>query len=153
MVDKHLLEFIGLIRRKYITTRSDLKPMDFARKAGFFTMDIVTDISFGHTWGCLKADNDVEGWFESFELNLLFAFRASAIPWIQSFFNIPFIAKLIFPSETDEFGPGRMLGIVKEILDKRFAEDDPGKKRDMLGSFIRHGLGKTQLVTETTLAI
>ncbi len=110
-------------------------------------MDIIADISFGHTWGCLREDDDVEGWFESFEMNLPFAFRASAIPWIQSFFNIPFIAKLIFRSDKDEFGPGKMLGIVKQILDKRFAEEDPG----YAGGIHSPWTGKTQLVTEVSL--
>jgi hypothetical protein len=55
------------------------------------------------------------------------------------------------PSDKDETGPGRLLGICKEIMRERFASQDPGGERDMLGSFIRHGLSQKDAVTEATL--
>jgi hypothetical protein len=41
--------------------------------------------------------------------------------------------------------------IVKEIVNKRFSISDHGQRRDMMGSFIRHGITKTEAVSEATL--
>ncbi|KAG0649274.1 hypothetical protein D0Z07_4307 [Hyphodiscus hymeniophilus] len=78
-VDKHMIEYIDLVRRKYISQGSELRPMDLARKMAFFTMDVMTDISFGPCWGCLIKDEDVDKWFESNEMLLPTAIMASTI--------------------------------------------------------------------------
>jgi hypothetical protein len=151
MVDRHLLLFISLIREKYITVDSQLKPMDLARKAAFFTMDVITDIAFGRPWGCLIHDNDVDKWFESMELQMPLALRTSTIPWINDMFRIPIIGNLVMPSEDDPVGAGRLLKVARDIIKDRFAEENAGAKRDMLGSFIRHGVTKTEAVSEAVL--
>jgi hypothetical protein len=79
-VDKHVLEFIRLIKRKYISSTSELKPMDLARKVSFFTMDVTSDFAFGHRWGCLPGDEDVNKWFESNEIVIPNAIMFSTIP-------------------------------------------------------------------------
>jgi hypothetical protein len=48
--EKHLLKLLDLIKRKYTSTPSEYRPMDFARKDSFFTMDFTTDISLGDVW-------------------------------------------------------------------------------------------------------
>jgi hypothetical protein len=151
VVDKHVLELTGLIKRKYISTSFDLRPLDVARKASFFTMDVITDIAFGQTWGCLSKDEDVGKWFQSFELIMPNAIRASTIPWVASLFNLPIIGKLVMPSDKDAIGAGRLLGILKVVVEKRFEREDPGEARDMMGSAIRNGLTKSEAVSEATL--
>jgi hypothetical protein len=151
MVDKHLQNFINLIRTKYIATGSDHVPMDLARKSSFFTMDVITDIAFGDPWGCLIHDDDVYKWFASMELQLPSAMRASTLPWLADLFAIPVLAKFVMPSENDPIGAGKLLRIAKDIVQKRFDEENPGAKRDMMGSFIRHGVTRTEAVSEATL--
>jgi hypothetical protein len=57
-----MIEFIDLIKRKYISNSSDFRPMDLARKIAFFTMDVTTDVALGHCWGCLAKDEAVDKW-------------------------------------------------------------------------------------------
>jgi len=60
-------------------------------------------------------------------------------------------AKFVMPSENDPIGAGKLLRIAKDIVQKRFDEENPGAKRDMMGSFIRHGVTRTEAVSEATL--
>jgi hypothetical protein len=69
-IDSKVLDFIALIRRKFLTVGTNIKPMDLAEKASFFTMDIISDLAFGRTWGCLEQDKDVDEWFRSIEAYL-----------------------------------------------------------------------------------
>jgi len=150
-IDKHLLQYIKLIKEKYVSVDSDFRPMDLARKSSFWAMDIITDIAFGRPWGCLVKDEDVDEWFRSMELVMPTAIRASTIPWMAYLFSVPIVGKMVMPSEKDLTGAGRMLGIAKEIVYNRFAQPEPGADRDMMGSFIRHGLTRSEAVTEATL--
>lgn len=151
MIDRHLYQFLTLIRQKYITVGSNLKPMDLARKSGYWTMDVITDIAFGNPWGCLVHDEDIDRWFESMELQLPAVVRASTIPWLVKLFSIPILGRLVMPSESDPIGAGKLLKVAKDIVESRFEEEDPGAKRDMIGSFIRHGVTRTEAVSEVTL--
>jgi cytochrome P450 len=148
-IDSHVIDLISLIRRKYLTTGANLKPIDLAEKASFFTLDVITDLAFGHTWGCLQQDKDVDNWFGSMEVFLPLAMRVATIPILASLFEVPFIAKLIMPSERDEEGPGRLLRVSRDIVNARFASPEKDKGRDMLGSFIRRGVPKSELVAES----
>jgi hypothetical protein len=108
--EKHLLKLLDLIKRKYISTPSEYRPIDFARKASFFTMDFTTDISFGRPWGCLEKDEDVDRWFASGELLLPTFKMVSTLPWIAKLISMPVIGRLLMPSDTAKTGTGRLLG-------------------------------------------
>jgi hypothetical protein len=36
----------------------ETKPLDMEQIASFFTMDVITDVAFGQTWGCLEKDEN-----------------------------------------------------------------------------------------------
>jgi len=154
IIDKHLLELIDLIKWNYLSVGSELKPMDLARKSAFFTMDVITELAFGHSWGCLPRDEDVGSWFESNEKMLPRGIMFSSIPWLAKVFLIPAIGRLFLPSETEAVGSGRLIKVLKDAVDKRFATEDYDQKSDIMGSFIRHGItSKQEAVTEASLAI
>jgi hypothetical protein len=104
-----MIEYIKLIRRKYLSHDSELRPMDLARKMAFFTMDVTTDIAFGQCWGCLAKDEDIDKWFESSELMLPNAIMVSTIPWLAKLFQILVIGRHVMPSDKDKIGAGRLL--------------------------------------------
>jgi hypothetical protein len=79
-------------------------------------MDVLTDISYGHPWGCLATDEDVGKWFEDAELLLPNVIMVSTIPWLARLFAIPVIGRLVMPSDKDKTGAGRILGQVKDLL-------------------------------------
>jgi len=95
-----------------------------------------------------------------------------ALPWLaQILFSYPF--KSLLPSDKDTVGLGKLMGFVlfyfpssglacsdfylshriaKEVAAERFR---PGKKeqRDMLGSFVRHGLTQREAQSEILLQL
>jgi len=147
-IDSKVLDFIALVRRKFLTVGTDIKPMDLAEKVSFLTMDIISDLAFGRTWGCLEQDKDIDEWFRSIEVYLPVVATLSTIPFFASFFAISFVAKLVMPSEKDAACPGRLLRITKGIVNARFASPDNDKEQDMLASFIRHGIPQEEAVAE-----
>jgi hypothetical protein len=58
---------VDLLRRKYISTADSFKPVDMARKIGFFTMDVITDLAFAKPFGNLKNDKDMHDYIRSTE--------------------------------------------------------------------------------------
>jgi hypothetical protein len=48
-----------LIERKHVSTNFSLQKLDLARAVQFFTMDVITDLSFGEEFGFLRKDEDV----------------------------------------------------------------------------------------------
>jgi hypothetical protein len=153
IIDKHIQSFVDLLRRKYISSTSEFKPMDLARKSAYFTMDVVTEISFDHCWGCLSKDEDVDKWFESNEKFLPISIMFSTIPWLAYIFSIPLIGRMVMPSDNDKTGPGRLLGIIKEIVRDRLQVEGHEQQKDMMGSFFRHGITEQEAVTEASLQI
>jgi hypothetical protein len=159
---------VDLLQKKYISSGSDLRPLDLARKASFFTMDVITDIAFGSTWGCLKSDEDIGGWFEGTEQVMAAALWVSSFPLLNRLLNVPFIAKMVMPSDKDATGSGRLMGfvgtfssrvslttgsIIKSIMEKRAQISGHENQRDMMGSFFRHGITSSVAATEASLAV
>jgi hypothetical protein len=108
MIDEHVKAFIALIRQKNITS-AETKPLDFAQAVTFFTMDAITDIAFGEPWGFVAADEDIGEWCKSIEGVIPVANMVSTLPWLSHLLNIPFIMRMIMPSDKDEKGPGKLL--------------------------------------------
>jgi hypothetical protein len=72
--------FIDLIDRKYISTPSSYNPMDLARKASFFTIDVITDLAFAKAFGNLTNDQDMYRYIESTEKMLQIMILMASIP-------------------------------------------------------------------------
>jgi hypothetical protein len=50
------MKFVKLIDDKYVTTGAEFKPMDIGRKAQYFTIDVVSTLAFGQSFGDYHAD-------------------------------------------------------------------------------------------------
>ncbi|WYZ45977.1 hypothetical protein EsH8_IX_000202 [Colletotrichum jinshuiense] len=150
-VDTHVSELLHLIRSKYLSTEASAKPMDFAQKIQYLTLDVISDISFGKPFGDLKADKDVYGVVEAAETGLKAATFILALGLYKIIQRPPFAGR-IGPKETDPNGFGKMVAQGRAIVKERLARDiDKEKRSDMIASFIRHGLTEDELVSETTL--
>jgi hypothetical protein len=115
-INTQLLNFLNLVRTKYISTDTELKPMDLARKAQFLTLDIITDLAFDAPFGDIDHDDDVHLYIQSTEETLQAAIMLTTIPAMNSFLNLPIIGDLIFPSSKDKTGPGRLIRSVTPLL-------------------------------------
>ena len=166
-VDRQILQLISLIDNKYISEPGTLRPMDLAAKIQFFTLDVISDVSFGAPFGFLAEDKDL---FQYNEIN------ASAVPVMNMLQAVPWLSnvvyrwplRLVLPSDGDSVGFGRLMGYVpplplapsprpvppntlpspsvaKSYVDARLR---PGSKPnpDMLQSFIESGMSYSDLI-------
>jgi hypothetical protein len=108
-VDKHLINLISLIKRKYISTPSELKLMDLAEKANFFTMDVIVDLATGAPFGDLGEDRDIHDYTRIMaELQPVFAI-VGVIGAVSRIMQIPSIGKFFFPTAKDQLGIGKLI--------------------------------------------
>ncbi|WYZ40986.1 hypothetical protein EsH8_IV_001327 [Colletotrichum jinshuiense] len=66
-VDSQIAGAIDLIRRKYITTDDEVKPMDLGKVTQFLTLDTITKIAYGKEFGYLATDSDIYGYISTTE--------------------------------------------------------------------------------------
>ncbi|RSL68941.1 hypothetical protein CEP54_002545 [Fusarium duplospermum] len=146
-IDKNILAFIKLLR-KYA---DENKPIDLGRRAQFFTLDVLSDLAFGEPFGFLETDSDVYEYIKTTEETLPMVMVTTVVPWLVKVLSSP-IFKSLLPSEKDRLGFGRVMGIAKAITAERFGPDKKVQK-DMLGSFVAHGLTQKEAESEILLQI
>ena len=108
-VDTQVANFVDLIEKKYISTSSDYRPMDFGEKASFFTLDVISHLAFGREFGYLNTDKDVYDYL---------SITKSAIPFMMTVADVPALADILqsrifrglLPSEADKAGFGAFIG-------------------------------------------
>lgn len=83
--------------------------MDMARKAAFFTMDVITDVAFAHPFGNLVEDKDAYRYIQSTEEMLPIMITMTSIPALSAFFQFRWVGKLAFPSDKDKTGVGKLI--------------------------------------------
>ncbi|CBX98545.1 similar to benzoate 4-monooxygenase cytochrome P450 [Plenodomus lingam JN3] len=150
-IDNRVLELLNLIRTKYTSTAAQSRPVDIGRKIQYFTLDVISSVGFGEPFGDLEADADLHDIIKSTKvgLTMITIFGAfGLVPYLQW----PLIAHLLAPSETDKTGVGRMMYIARNVIDSRLRKPLEGRS-DMLASFMRHGLSKDELLSESLLQI
>jgi hypothetical protein len=106
----HVQGLIGLLGQKYISTADSFKPVDMARKIGFFTMDVITDLAFAKPFGNLENDKDMYDYIQSTETMVPIGLKMTAIPALRALFQTEWISKAVFPRDTSEIGIGKLLG-------------------------------------------
>lgn len=85
--------------------------MDFAPKAQFFTLDVISDIAFGKAFGNLEADKDCSSYIKTTEETFPMIVLLGAFPWLAKiFFSRPL--KGLLPSDKDQVGLGKLMGFV-----------------------------------------
>ncbi|KAF4976804.1 hypothetical protein FZEAL_6585 [Fusarium zealandicum] len=146
-IDKNILALVDLLH-KYAREH---KPVDLGRRAQFFTLDVISDLAFGAPFGFLETDSDVYEYIQTTEETLPMVMVTTVIPWLVKVLSSPIFKKLL-PSEKDPLGFGRVMGIAKEITAERFGADKK-VRRDMLGSFVAHGLTQKEAESEILLQI
>lgn len=115
--------------------------MDLAKKIQFLTLDVISAVGLGKPFGMLRADADIDGYVAASEQGLRIAntFAALGLSWVV---QAPGIGKLLAPSPRDATGFGAMMGACVAYISERVKDKGAGgnERRDMLASFMRHGL-------------
>ncbi|KAJ3497467.1 hypothetical protein NLG97_g1882 [Lecanicillium saksenae] len=145
-IDECLEQFLTLMRTKYISDDRSAIPIDMARKVQFFTLDVISKIGLGTSFGMLRADKDIDQYLQSSEEGLSIGNTALAlgVSWLS---HLPWLGQFIAPSPNDGSGFGKMMATCFRLVDERVARPSD-ERSDMLASFMRHGLAGHELRTE-----
>lgn len=145
-IDDTILALIDLLETKYLS-----KPFDLARKAQYFTLDAISIVAYGQPFGFIATDSDCYDYIKMTEETVPAIMVTTVIPWLLDILKSP-IFKSLLPSEKDRVGFGKVMGIAKQKASERFGADRKIQK-DMLGSFVAHGLTEEEAGSEILLQI
>lgn len=110
-IDRNVANLVRLLESKYLSTRTDYRPVDFALKSQFFTLDAISDIAFGEAFGDLENDEDISSIIQTNEETMPMIVLLGAFPFLANiFFAWPF--KLLLPTDKDTIGMGKLIGSV-----------------------------------------
>lgn len=150
---------LDTIRRDH--TSSNGTPVDMTRLTQYLTLDVLSTIAFGRTYGYLQANQDLwnyiataETFFPSMEMLLNF-------PGLQRrLFENPTIAALLVPKNADNVGQGMNAKIANDAIVERYAlaadaaeKGNQQQKADMLGQIVAQGLTLEEAKTEVPIQI
>lgn len=152
-VDDQLLKLLALVDSKYVARPKQgiFRTMDLSRETSFFTLDVISKIAFGKTFGFLDQDDDPFGYLINLAQMLPAIIVFGVYTELMNLMKIPLV-KAALPKSTDKRGLGRVMGFASERVRERF-----GRKalvrQDMLASFINRGLTQAELESETLTQI
>ena len=154
--DECVLDFMRLIETKYLTV--DEGPsikMEFARKAHYFTTDVISLLSFGKKFNNLRDDRDNFGLITDIETLFPNIFCMAVFPEIVQFLTATGIFQLLSPAENPKLALGKVMAVAKRQIASRVDSQGDFKETygDMMGSFIKHGMTRTQLEQETMVQL
>ncbi|KAJ5673875.1 Cytochrome P450 [Penicillium macrosclerotiorum] len=138
-IDEQIAKFADTIRRKQIAKNK----VDFASLSRFFTLDVITRLSYGKEFGWMEADKDLYGYATEVNKVISISSMVADVSWLHPLVRWPFFNSMIKPDPRAETGLGKVIG---------FAEDNKDEK-DMIGSFMRHGLNMLDIENETLIQI
>lgn len=147
-MDDRVIELVELIDREYVAKSQS---MDLARLVGFFTLDILTKVAFGHALGFLEKNKDLYDYHKSSAAFYPIMELSSNHPTILSILNSSMM-RGAQPKPTDKVGFGAIVGEAHAAVAERFKPDSK-EVDDMLGSFIRRGLTQQECEVESLLQI
>ena len=110
---------------------------------------MISDIGFGKAFGDLAADKDVDGYIAASE-NTVFFIVILCATGLMPILQWPPLARIIGPGEGGKTGVGKVMSTARRLIDERLRGETEGKS-DMLAAFMRQGLRRGDLFTESWL--
>ncbi|WZH40486.1 uncharacterized protein QYS62_001419 [Fusarium acuminatum] len=150
-IDRQLLNFIRLIDRKYLSTTSESRPIDFAEKSQFFALDVIGDVSFGEPFGYLSKDEDLYNYNEINASSLPVMNIVSVYPWLGRIVH-RWPLSMLLPREEDQVGFGRLMGFATQIVRSRLL-DGAGQTKGMMQAHINSGMNEEELIQQVFISI
>ncbi|KAE8445141.1 hypothetical protein EG329_013743 [Mollisiaceae sp. DMI_Dod_QoI] len=151
-IDDHIMDIVHLIEEQYLSIRGAYRPMDWARIAQYFALDVLTDVAFSKSLGYLKSNADIYDYIKTVRARLPRIQMRANIPFVSTLLANSVLKKVLALTTNGKSGMGPMMRVAKEVAAERFGPDAT-VRNDMLGSFVRHGLTKAQTQSEALLQI
>ncbi|KAI1497270.1 pisatin demethylase [Biscogniauxia marginata] len=148
-VDNQINTLLHIIRTKYSWSpaRKDAPFLDMGKIMSFLTMDVISCAAFGKEIGYLREQSDLYNFLRGVRDNWPRLALVLDIPMVRDILFSPLYLKLFGPKPTDKEGLGALMGVAEKYVGRRF-ERDAKDEEDMLGSFIRRGLSRTECEVE-----
>jgi hypothetical protein len=108
-IDMQIAKLVNLIETKYLSTGSSYRPMDFAEKASYFTLDVISELAFGNAFGALEQNSDVYDYLKITKASLPAMMALADMPSLADVLHSRFFRGLM-PSESDKLGFGALIG-------------------------------------------
>lgn len=142
-----------LIESRYVTRPEEniFRKMDLSRISSFFTLDVISKVAFGQTFGFLEKDEDPFGYLANLEQFLPAIMVFGVYTELTNLMRMPLV-KGSLPKSTDKRGLGRVMGFARDRVQERFGPKSI-VRQDMLNSFINRGLTQAELESETLTQI
>lgn len=146
-VDRQVSAFLNLVERKYVSSSSEVRPMEFSHRSQFFTLDVVTCVTFGEPFGFINKDGDVEKYLETTEAMLPMFGVLGTLPWlVYAMHSWPI--KYMMPGEGDKVGFGRLMKYAGDAVKQRLQPGDGSGEHDLIRAFLRSGVEPADVVQE-----
>lgn len=146
-VDSQVRSFLDLIERTYTSTPQGFRPMEFGRRAQFFTLDVSTSVTFGKPFGFLAKDGDVEKYMETTEAMIPMFGILGTLPWLVYAMHAWPLNRLM-PGEGDTVGFGRLMKLASEAVQQRLRLGDENSEYDLIRGYLRNGVEPEDAVQE-----
>ena len=152
-VDDQLAKLFNLVDSRYLARPAEgvYRTVDLSRITSYFTLDTISKVAFGTTFGFLDRDEDPFGYLENLKQFLPAIIVFGVYTELTTMLKMPFM-KAALPKSADKRGLGRVMGFARDVVQERFGHK-PVIRQDMLGSFIKHGLTQPELESETLTQI
>ncbi|EMD95312.1 hypothetical protein COCC4DRAFT_65407 [Bipolaris maydis ATCC 48331] len=153
VLDDQIANLKGLVRRHYLSTSAEIRKADLVWIIRFFTMDAITALAYGEPFGYMETNEDLFGFNKQVQDAGKIMSVVVDTPLLPTFSSLPCYLLLLcqrLPIKKDLVGLSGKLG--QELVAKHFGpRSDKGK--DMVSSFMRHGLSRDQCETESVVQV
>ncbi|KAK4553097.1 hypothetical protein LTR86_009824 [Recurvomyces mirabilis] len=152
-VDEQLTKFLALVESKYVAKPEQdvYKTVDLSRITSYFTLDVISKVAFGQTFGFLDKDEDPFGYLENLAQLLPAIIVFGVYTELTKLLKMPAM-KAALPKSTDKRGLGRVMGFARDRVQERFGPKAV-RRQDMLDAFIKRGMSQEELESETLTQI
>ncbi len=110
-IDENIKALVKLIDDKYVSASAEFKPIDIGRKAQYFTLDVLSSLAFGKSFGDMESDSDNHKYIETVEESGPAIIMVMVLPWISKLLQLPLLKGLL-PSAEDTIDLGKVMGYV-----------------------------------------
>ncbi|MCJ1287895.1 hypothetical protein MMC26_007247 [Xylographa opegraphella] len=146
MVSERVSDWIHRLDKDWASPPRATKVFDIAKSIEYLGIDIMTHLSFGSPLGFVETNTDLFGYLRMFHQKIPLATYLSTLlelnafkSWIAKF---PYLFDKLVPTADDTEGFGKLMGISRDLVGQRLKPVTYPRK-DMLGSFLEHGISPT----------
>ena len=149
-IDKYISQLMSVIKKEGVDKDT---PVDFARLAGFLTLDVLIKLAFDLEVGYLKDNTDHFDYQKSVQEFIPIMDLCCNHPTIFNILNSKLVMSILKPRPEDKKGQGALIGQAHAAVAEHFKDTAKDNAGTMIASWKRHGVTQAQCEDETMLLI